>query len=100
MIAGCPIFKHWKIRRSAFGVRDGFKKLEEFLDGLPQEDNNAVLDLCLQYSTHLIHGFFETIAYKEIAGLLEINKNIVILEQIWYAIKHISIYLGRRGHVD
>ena len=24
----------------------------------PNEDNNAVLDRCLQYSTHLIHGFF------------------------------------------
>ena len=50
-------------------IRDGFKELEEFLCGLPLEDNNAVFNLCcrlciayehkafidgLQYGAHLI----------------------------------------------
>ena len=61
-------------------VRDGFKKLEELLCGLPLKDNNAVFELCcrlciayehkafthgLQYGAHLIHRLASSLGGAE-----------------------------------
>lgn len=40
------------------GIRKGFKKLENFLETLPLDDNNAVWNLCVQICVEYEHKAF------------------------------------------
>ena len=45
-------------------ISEGFKELEEFLCGLPLEDNNAVFNLCCQLcSTYERKAFLDGLQY-------------------------------------
>ena len=40
------------------GIREGFKELENYLDVLPLDDNNAVFNLCCRICTAYEHKAF------------------------------------------
>ena len=40
------------------GIREGFKELESYLEGLPLDDNNAVFNLCCRICVAYEHKAF------------------------------------------
>ena len=57
-------------------IRDGFKELDKFLEGLSLDDNNAVWNLCCQICTDYEHkAFIDGLLYgaflmREVFGLI------------------------------
>ena len=57
-------------------IRDGFKELDKFLEGLSLDDNNAVWNLCCQICTAYEHkAFIDGLLYgaflmREVFGLI------------------------------